>query len=132
MRTVEEAESTKDVAELYDRSSSVTEDILGDHLHTGIHFVDSSSHQEEKAFKSLPRPDQIRIIRAAQVRTIEEALRFAAVPGFSLSLHSSPPSYMLLGGRKYVHLSSLCIWQSKEIVATRVRTLAGSLRNLPL
>ncbi|KAJ8442702.1 hypothetical protein Cgig2_001795 [Carnegiea gigantea] len=81
MRSVEEAEPTKGVAELYDRSSSVTEDILGDHLHTGIYFVDGSSHQEEEtAFASLPRPDLIRIIRAAQVRTIDEALRFAAVP----------------------------------------------------
>lgn len=78
---MEETEPTKGVAELYDRSSSVTEDVLGDHLHTGIYFVDGSSHQEEeKAFASLPRPDLIRIIRAAQVRTIDEALRFAAVP----------------------------------------------------
>ncbi|KAJ8442703.1 hypothetical protein Cgig2_001796 [Carnegiea gigantea] len=75
-----EAEPTKGVAELYDYSSSVMEGILGEHVHHGIYFFDDPSYQgEERTFASLPRADLIRIIQAAQVRTIDEALRFAAV-----------------------------------------------------
>jgi tocopherol O-methyltransferase len=55
----------KGIAELYDESSGIWEDIWGDHMHHG--FYDSGS--------DLSLTDH----RAAQNRMIEEALRFASV-----------------------------------------------------
>ncbi|KAK3020322.1 hypothetical protein RJ639_046534 [Escallonia herrerae] len=54
------------IAELYDESSGVWEDIWGDHMHHG--FYDSN------AVVSLSDH------RSAQIRMIEEALRFASLP----------------------------------------------------
>ncbi|KAK2977232.1 LOW QUALITY PROTEIN: hypothetical protein RJ640_028437 [Escallonia rubra] len=54
------------IAELYDQSSGVWEDIWGDHMHHG--FYDSN------AVVSLSDH------RSAQIRMIEEALRFASLP----------------------------------------------------
>ncbi|TXG48746.1 hypothetical protein EZV62_024621 [Acer yangbiense] len=51
------------IAEFYDESSSLWEDIWGDHMHHGYYNPDSSVSVSDH--------------RAAQVRMIEEALRFA-------------------------------------------------------
>ncbi|KAJ8442704.1 hypothetical protein Cgig2_001797 [Carnegiea gigantea] len=68
--------------------------IWGDHLQHGMYFVDDPSHQEkQKAFASLPRAAQIRTIHAAQIRTIDEALRFAAISGSALSPHNATFGY---------------------------------------
>ncbi|KAK2658254.1 hypothetical protein Ddye_004789 [Dipteronia dyeriana] len=53
------------IAEFYDESSSLWEDIWGDHMHHGFYSPDSSVSVSDH--------------RASQVRMIEEALRFAAV-----------------------------------------------------
>ena len=115
---MEESELKKGVAEFYDESSWVVEGIWGDHLHHGIYFVDDPSHQEEqKAFASLPRAAQIRTIQATQIRTIDEALRFAAVLGFSLSLLRRH------GAGKICDLSSLCTWLCFVVLEYKTFTL---------
>lgn len=53
------------IAEFYDESSSLWEDIWGDHMHHGFYEPDSSVSVSDH--------------RAAQVRMIEETLRFAGV-----------------------------------------------------
>lgn len=53
------------IAEFYDESSSLWEDIWGDHMHHGFYEPDSSVSVTDH--------------RAAQVRMIEETLRFAGV-----------------------------------------------------
>ena len=72
MKAVEDGVLKKGIAEFYDESSSVWEDIWGDHMHHGFYnpdsTVDVSGH------------------RAAQIRMIDEALRFAGVSGRFLSL----------------------------------------------
>lgn len=55
------------IAEFYDESSSLWEDIWGDHMHHGFYEPDSSVSVSDH--------------RAAQVRMIEETLRFAGVSG---------------------------------------------------
>ncbi|KAF7835284.1 gamma-tocopherol methyltransferase [Senna tora] len=55
----------KGIAEFYDESSGIWEDIWGDHMHHGFYEPDSSVSVSDH--------------RAAQIRMIEEALRFAAV-----------------------------------------------------
>lgn len=64
-------ELNKGIAELYDESSGIWEDIWGDHMHHG--YYDPSQNA------SLSQH------RSAQIRMIEEALRFAAVTGLILS-----------------------------------------------
>ncbi|XP_062119652.1 tocopherol O-methyltransferase, chloroplastic-like [Humulus lupulus] len=56
----------KGIAEFYDESSSLWENIWGDHMHHGFYDPDSSD---------VSLSDH----RAAQIRMIEEALRFAGV-----------------------------------------------------
>ncbi|KAJ6433893.1 hypothetical protein OIU84_017574 [Salix udensis] len=61
------------IAELYDQSSGVWEDIWGVHMHHGFYNPDdqvSGSGSDH---------------RAAQIRMIEEALRFTAISGLSLN-----------------------------------------------
>ncbi|CAL1352350.1 unnamed protein product [Linum trigynum] len=58
----------KGIAELYDESSGLWEDIWGEHMHHGFYEPDSRVSGSE--------PDH----RAAQIRMIDESLRFAAVP----------------------------------------------------
>lgn len=60
----------KGIAEFYDESSGVWEDIWGDHMHHG--FYDPASDVS------------ISDHRAAQIRMIEESLRFASLSGTSL------------------------------------------------
>lgn len=55
------------IAEFYDKSSGMWEDIWGDHMHHG--FYDPSS--------TVSLSDH----RSAQIRMIEEALQFASVSG---------------------------------------------------
>ena len=55
------------IAEFYDTSSGIWEDIWGDHMHHGFYDPSSSA--------SLTHH------RSAQIRMIEEALRFAGIPG---------------------------------------------------
>lgn len=55
------------IAEFYDESSGLWEDIWGDHMHHGFYEPDSSVSVSDH--------------RAAQVRMIEETLRFAGVSG---------------------------------------------------
>ncbi|EEF42413.1 tocopherol O-methyltransferase, putative [Ricinus communis] len=59
------------IAELYDESSGVWEDIWGDHMHHGFYDPDV------QVSASLSNH------RAAQIRMIEEALRFAGVSEFT-------------------------------------------------
>ena len=59
------------IAELYDESSGVWEDIWGDHMHHGFYNPDdqvSGSGSDH---------------RAAQIRMMQEALRFAGISGLS-------------------------------------------------
>ncbi|CAN1246485.1 Probable tocopherol O-methyltransferase, chloroplastic [Linum grandiflorum] len=61
-------ELKKGIAEFYDESSGVWEDIWGDHMHHGFYEPDARVSGSESDH------------RAAQIRMIEESLRFAAVP----------------------------------------------------
>ncbi|KAI4322010.1 hypothetical protein L6164_021736 [Bauhinia variegata] len=56
----------KGIAEFYDESSGIWEDVWGDHMHHGFYDPDSAVSVSDH--------------RAAQIRMIEEALRFAALP----------------------------------------------------
>lgn len=58
-------ELQKGIAELYDESSGMWEDIWGDHMHHGYYDSNSTSSISDH--------------RTAQIRMIEEALRFAGV-----------------------------------------------------
>lgn len=75
-------ELKKGIAELYDESSGIWEDIWGDHMHHGFYEPQSSVSLSDH--------------RAAQIRMIERALRFASVSGkwasFSLIVLRSTPS----------------------------------------
>ncbi|KAL2921416.1 putative tocopherol O-methyltransferase chloroplastic [Bienertia sinuspersici] len=62
-------ELNKGIAELYDESSGIWEDIWGDHMHHG--YYDPS------------QPASLTQHRSAQIRLIEETLQFAGVPGGS-------------------------------------------------
>ena len=53
------------IAEFYDESSGIWEDIWGDHMHHGFYAPDSTVSVSGH--------------RAAQIRMIEESLRFAGV-----------------------------------------------------
>lgn len=72
-----EAEGKKDgalkkgIAEFYDESSGTWEDIWGDHMHHGFYDPDSTVSVSDH--------------RAAQIRMIDEALRFAGLSGRFLS-----------------------------------------------
>lgn len=55
------------IAEFYDESSGIWEDIWGDHMHHGFYDPQASVSLSDH--------------RAAQIRMIEEALRFASVSG---------------------------------------------------
>ena len=57
----------KGIAEFYDESSGIWEDIWGDHMHHGFYDPDSTVSVSDH--------------RVAQIRMIEEALRFAGVSG---------------------------------------------------
>ena len=63
----------KGIAEFYDESSGVWEDIWGDHMHHG--FYDPASDVS------------ISDHRAAQIRMIDQSLAFASLSGTPLSLH---------------------------------------------
>lgn len=65
-------ELQKGIAELYDESSGLWEDIWGDHMHHGFYDPNVTSSISDH--------------RSAQIRMIEEALRFAGVSGELLSL----------------------------------------------
>ncbi|CAN1271595.1 Probable tocopherol O-methyltransferase, chloroplastic [Linum perenne] len=64
----QQVELKKGIAEFYDESSGVWEDIWGEHMHHGFY--------EPDALVSGSESDH----RAAQIRMVEESLRFAAVP----------------------------------------------------
>lgn len=70
MATMEEA-LKKGIAEFYDASSGTWEDIWGDHMHHGFYYPGATA--------------PIRDHRVAQIRMIEEALRFAGVSGAACS-----------------------------------------------
>lgn len=63
----EDASLKKGIAELYDQSSGLWEDIWGDHMHHGFYEPDSAASDADHRF--------------AQIRMIEESLRFAGVSG---------------------------------------------------
>jgi hypothetical protein len=71
------------IAGLYDESSGVWESIWGDHMHHG--FYDSG--------EAASMADH----RRAQIRMIEEALAFAAVPPAGASRSGSSPYAQLCG-----------------------------------
>lgn len=85
------------VAQMYDVTSLIWEEMVGDHFHVG--FYDTSSN--------APGTD----VRSAQVRMIEEALRFASISG-QLPNPSLPPSSdidQLPDGFQFsVHVSNEC------------------------
>ncbi|RYR59069.1 hypothetical protein Ahy_A05g024910 isoform B [Arachis hypogaea] len=56
----------KGIAEFYDESSAIWEDIWGDHMHHGFYPPDSTVSLSDH--------------RAAQIQMIEQALRFASIP----------------------------------------------------
>lgn len=60
-------ELKKGIAEFYDESSGIWEDVWGDHMHHGYYERDV--------------PADISDHRSAQIRMVEEALRFAGVSG---------------------------------------------------
>ncbi|GAB4858146.1 Tocopherol O-methyltransferase, chloroplastic [Ancistrocladus abbreviatus] len=64
-RTEEELRLQRGIADLYDESSVIWEDIWGDHMHHGFYDPD--------------QPASIADHRFAQIRMIEEALRFAGI-----------------------------------------------------
>ncbi|XP_058103825.1 probable tocopherol O-methyltransferase, chloroplastic [Magnolia sinica] len=67
MASVGELSLRQGIAEFYDESSGVWENVWGDHMHHGFY----DPHVEAS----------IADHRAAQIRMVEEALRFAGVPG---------------------------------------------------
>lgn len=73
-KTEEVEKLQKGIAEFYDESSGIWEEIWGDHMHHG--FYDPGT--------TVSLADH----RTAQIRMIEEALRFASVSG-ALFLNSS-------------------------------------------
>lgn len=66
----------KGIAELYDESSGVWEEIWGDHMHHGFYDPNYDNKKDKDDALSLLSDH-----RSAQIRMIEETLRFAAVPG---------------------------------------------------
>jgi len=62
------------IAEFYDESSSLWENIWGDHMHHGFYDPDSTVSVSDH--------------RAAQIRMIEESLRFASVSGIRFASNS--------------------------------------------
>jgi hypothetical protein len=81
------------IAGLYDESSGVWESIWGDHMHHG--FCDSG--------EAASMADH----RRAQIRMIEEALAFAAVPSGAYLPDPSAPSPTLLRGALEAGLSAI-------------------------
>ncbi|XP_058181637.1 gamma-tocopherol methyltransferase, chloroplastic-like [Rhododendron vialii] len=74
--TTEEVEKLqKGIAELYDESSGVWEEIWGDHMHHGFYDPNYNNKKDKDDALSLLSDH-----RSAQIRMIEETLRFAAVP----------------------------------------------------
>ncbi|XP_047155959.1 tocopherol O-methyltransferase, chloroplastic-like [Vigna umbellata] len=72
MAAVEQHEKEKEklqkgIAEFYDESSTIWENIWGDHMHHGFYDPDSTVSVSDH--------------RAAQIRMIEESLRFASLSG---------------------------------------------------
>ncbi|XVF42862.1 hypothetical protein PTKIN_Ptkin01aG0399900 [Pterospermum kingtungense] len=66
MATAPDARALKDgIAEFYDESSGLWEDIWGDHMHHGFYDPDSNVSASDH--------------RSAQIRMIEESLRFAGI-----------------------------------------------------
>ncbi|KAG6537510.1 probable tocopherol O-methyltransferase, chloroplastic isoform X1 [Zingiber officinale] len=63
--TAEEETLKKGIAEFYDESSAVWEGVWGEHMHHGFYDTDAAATIDDH--------------RAAQIRMIEEALRFAGV-----------------------------------------------------
>lgn len=55
------------IAEFYDESSGIWEDIWGDHMHHGFYDPDSTVSVSDH--------------REAQIRMIEQSLKFASLPG---------------------------------------------------
>ncbi|MED6183263.1 Tocopherol O-methyltransferase, chloroplastic [Stylosanthes scabra] len=65
-KTTDDGVLKKGIAEFYDESSAVWEDIWGDHMHHGFYPPDSTVSLSDH--------------RAAQIRMIEQALAFASLP----------------------------------------------------
>jgi len=59
----------KGIAEFYNETSGLWEEIWGDHMHHGFYDPDSSVQLSDSGHKE------------AQIRMIEESLRFAGVTG---------------------------------------------------
>lgn len=93
--TTAEARALKDgIAELYDQSSGLWEDIWGDHMHHGFYDPDSNVSASDH--------------RAAQIRMIEESLCFAGISGSSLYTASAP--YIFYNSRVGLLLESYFGW----------------------
>lgn len=85
-RATYEVQLKKGIAEFYDESSRVWENVWGDHMHHGFYDAHVQASVSDH--------------RSAQIRMIEEALTFAAVPGLSLSFSLTHST---------LHMSLLCL-----------------------
>lgn len=65
--TADDQRLKKGIAEFYDESSGVWENIWGEHMHHGFYDTDAVVELSDH--------------RAAQIRMIEQSLLFASVPG---------------------------------------------------
>lgn len=101
----------KGIAEFYDESSGIWEDIWGDHMHHGFYEPDSTVSVSDH--------------RDAQIRMIEEALRFAAVSGtLSLSLCLV---YIIFGAYSRALLLLLLVYLNLKIfIGLRLRKVKSN------
>lgn len=83
----------KGIAELYDESSRVWEEIWGDHMHHGFYDPNYNTNKNDNNDALSLLSDH----RSAQIRMIEESLRFAGVSGdnWFYSLFSSPSAIFI-------------------------------------
>ncbi|GMP91885.1 hypothetical protein CsSME_00042361 [Camellia sinensis var. sinensis] len=91
----------KGIAEFYDESSGLWESIWGDHMHHGFYDPNAASTTTTDSLLSDHR--------SAQIRMIEEALRFAGVPGF-INLASHPLLSALSSPALEVNLRPHLLW----------------------
>lgn len=70
---------SKGIAEFYDESSGAWEGVWGEHMHHGFYPLQN----DDSSSASTSRMDH----RSAQIRMIEEALRFASLPGTLFPSH---------------------------------------------
>lgn len=89
-KEVESSTLKKGIAEFYDESSGMWEDIWGEHMHHGFYDPDADVSLSDH--------------RSAQIRMVEESLRFASVSGSPLSISfSSFTTYISICSYMYLY-----------------------------